>query len=325
MKTEAIVIDGDRVARLQEVELPALTDTRVRVKTLVSGVSCGTEADGTSGRAGYIAPPFLTGYQAVGQVVEVGRLVRGVQVGDLVFTTGGGLWSMAHLYGGSHARQSVAEETAVVKLSPGIPSPRTAAYATLGAVAMEGVLRMKIKPGRVLAVFGLGMLGQLAGKLGQLLGLRVIGVNRSAWKCAAAKALGFDAVCAPDTAAIQATLEALGAGPVQFAVDLTGSQQMFDLALATLGSFGELSLVGYYPEKCIVDWDLCHHKQLSIHNPVGPGTQLPRVIKLIEEGRLNIEPLIRHTIAPAQITNFYADLVKNHSHYLGVVIDWSVA
>jgi len=323
MKTEAIIVGADHVARLQAIDLPAVTETRVRIETLWGGVSCGTESDCTSGRAAYMPRPFLSGYQAVGKVVEAGRLVREVRVGDLVFTNGGGLWGMTHLAGGSHARQLVAEEATVVKLSPQTTSLKTAAYAALGAIAWEGVARMKVEPGRVLGVFGLGMLGHLAGKLGQLSGLRVIGVNRSAWKRDTAKALGFDAVCAPETPAIQAAVQALGFGPLKLAVDTTGNQQVFDLALATLGSWSELSLVGYYPEKFVVNWDICHGKQMSIHNPVGLGEQLPKVIKLIEEGRLNIEPLIRHTVSPSQVTEFYADLVKNHTQYLGVVIDWS--
>ncbi|MDD5198803.1 MAG: zinc-binding dehydrogenase [Terrimicrobiaceae bacterium] len=259
----------------------------------------------------------------MGRIVEAGRLVRTMSVGDLVFTNGGDLWGMTHLFGGSHARQLVAEEASVVKLSPQSPSLKTMAYAALGAVARECVCRMKVEPGGMMVVFGLGMLGQLAGRLGQLPGLRVIGVNRSAWKVEAARALGFDAVCAPDAPEIEAAVKALGFGPPKLALETTGRQQIFDLALATLGSFGELSLAGYYPEKFPVDWDVCHGKQMSIHNPVGLGAQLPKVILAIEGGRLNIEPLIRHAISPKEITEFYADLIANHSRYLGVIIDWS--
>jgi threonine dehydrogenase-like Zn-dependent dehydrogenase len=47
------------------------------------------------------------------------------------------------------------------------------------------------------------------------------------------------------------------------------------------------------------------------------------VLRHVEDGGLNAEPLIRHTVALSQITDFYADLVKNHSQYLGAIIDWS--
>lgn len=324
MKTEAIIVGADHVARLEPIDLPELTETRVLVETLISGVSCGTEGDCTSGRASYMPTPFLSGYQAVGKVLKVGSLVRDLDVGDLVFTNGGGLWGITHLAGGSHARQSVAEAADVVKLSPQTPSLKTASYAALAAVGLDGISRMKVAPGFVLGVFGLGMLGQLAGKLGQLDGLRVIGVNRSAWKRDAAKALGFDAVCAPEKEEIESAVKELASGPMKFALETTGSQQIFDLAVAALGPWSEISLSGYYPDKCVVNWDLCHgNKQMSIHNPVGLGTQLPKVIRHIEDGKLNVEALIRHTVTPSQITDFYADLVNNHSRFLGVVIDWS--
>jgi (R,R)-butanediol dehydrogenase/meso-butanediol dehydrogenase/diacetyl reductase len=323
MKTEAIIVGADHVARLQPMDLPELTESRVLVETLISGVSCGTEADCTSGRAAYMPTPFLTGYQAVGKVVKAGGGVGGLAAGDLVFTNGGGLWGMTHLAGGSHARQSVAEAAEVVKLSPQTPSLKTASYAALAAIALDGISRMKVEKGRALGIFGLGMLGQLAGKLGQLEGMRAIGVNRSPWKRDEARAFGFDAVCAPEEEAIKSAVLELGAGPLKLAVDTTGNQEIFDLALATLGPWSEISLSGYYPDKFVVNLDICHGKQMSIHNPVGLGSQLPKVIKHIEDGRLNVEPLIRHTVAPSQITEFYADLVKNHSRYLGAVIDWS--
>jgi 2-desacetyl-2-hydroxyethyl bacteriochlorophyllide A dehydrogenase len=325
MKTEAVIVGTDHIARLQSVDLPELTETRVLVETLVSGISCGTEGDCTSGRAAYMKRPFIQGYQAVGRVAETGAKVSGLAVGDLVFTSGGGLWNTMHLAGGSHARCSVSEADSVVKLSPSTPSWKTASYAALAAIAMEGLSRMKVEPGQVLGVFGLGVLGQLAGLLGKTEGLRALGVNRSAWKRDHAKALGFDAVCAPAEEEIKRALAEPGFGPMRFAVDTTGHQQIFDLALATLGPWSELTLLGYYPEKFVVNWDICHGKQMSIHNPVGLGSHLPKVIRLMEEGRLNIDPLIRHTIVPSQITEFYADLVGNHGRYLGAVIDWQAA
>lgn len=322
MKTEAIIVGTDTKANLTEVELPAVTDTRVRVETLVSGVSCGTESDSASGRARYMPRPFISGYQAVGQVVETGKAVTGLNQGDLVVTTGGGLWNMANLYGGSHARQSVAEAAALVKLSPAAPSLESSSYSVLAAVAYEGLARMKLEKGKILGVFGLGMLGQLAGSIGRTLGLRVIGINRAQWKRDLAKTLGFDLVCPPEAAAIKDAVKSLDAEGIAFAFDTTGSQEIFDLALQTLGRGGELILDGYYPEPFSVDFDICHGKDIRIFNPVGPGRWLPEVVKLIERGQLNIDALITHRITPGQVTDFYDGLIKDHSGHLGAIIDW---
>jgi len=304
------------------VELPPMDDARVHVQTLVSGISCGTEADCAGGRSTYLTRPLIAGYQAVGKVIEAGDGVKDIQAGDLVVTTGGGLWGMAHLFGGSHARESISEAQGLVKLDAGNPSLATASYGVLGAVGYEGISRMKLEPDNVLIVFGLGMLGQLAGRIAQLLELRVIGVNRAAWKRDAAGMMGFDAVCSPDPAEIQAAVDAIELGAPKYTYDTTGSQDIIDLALSLLAPYGELSLGGYYPGKYAVDYDLCHGKNLSIHNPVGPGNRLAGTIKFMEEGRLNAEPLIRNRIKPRDITSFYADLISHHSNYLGAVIDW---
>ena len=322
MKTESIIIGTDGKANLTEVELPTVTDTRVRVETLVSGVSCGTESDCASGRARYLRGPHIPGYQAVGKVVEIGKNVTGFAPGDLVVTNGGGLWSIPSVAGGSHARQSVAEAAVIVKLGPNTPSLETASYGVLAAVAYEGLSRMSLGKGKILAVFGLGMLGQLAGSIARSLGLRVIGINRAQWKRDLAKTLGFDLVCPPEAAAIKDAVKSLDAEGIAFAFDTTGSQEIFDLALQTLGRGGELILDGYYPEPFSVDFDICHGKDIRIFNPVGPGRWLPEVVKLAERGQLNIDGLITHRITPGQVTDFYDGLIKDHSGHLGAIIDW---
>lgn len=321
MKTEAIVIGTDSKANLVEIGLPELTDTRVRVETLVGGVSCGTEADCATGRARYMQRPYIAGYQAVGKVVETGKSVTGFKPGDLVITDGGKLWELGSL-GGSHARQSISEAAGLTKLDPKTPSLETASYTVLAAIAYEALSRMKLEKGKIIGIFGLGMLGQLAGSLARTMGLKVIGINRAPWKRDLATKLGFDLTCAPEAEAIKSAVQSLGGSGLNFAFDTTGNQEIFDLALETLGRNGEIALDGYYPDKFIVDFDVPHAKNITIHSPVGPGTWLPEVVKLTESGELNIDVLITHRVTPGQISAFYADLIKNHSSYLGAVIDW---
>ncbi|MGB8355746.1 MAG: zinc-binding dehydrogenase, partial [Chthoniobacteraceae bacterium] len=232
-------------------------------------------------------------------------------------------WGMTHLFGGSHARQSVSEASGLVKLKGESESLSlaTASYGVLGAVGWEGIARMKLEPGKVLLVFGLGMLGLLAGRVAQSLGVRVVGVNRSAWKRDVAKEFGFDAVAAPEAGEIQKAVGALGGGDAVLAYDTTGSQEVLDLALASLGTGGELSLGGYYPGKYAIDYDLCHGKNLRIHNPVGPGSYLGKFTGLVEGG-LDADALIRTRVKPEGVAAFYAELIGDHSKFLGAVIEW---
>jgi 2-desacetyl-2-hydroxyethyl bacteriochlorophyllide A dehydrogenase len=163
MKTQAIIFGEDHVARLSDRELPTMTDTRVGVEAVYSGISCGTETDSLTGRQIYVKRPVMTGYQTVARVVEKGDKVANLQVGDLVFIgEGASLWNMKTI-GGTHARRSVWEADTVFRIDPKCPSLKSASYSTLAAVALDEIGRMKLARDKALAVFGLGMLGQIAG------------------------------------------------------------------------------------------------------------------------------------------------------------------
>ena len=325
METEAIVFGEDHVARLTPVTLPPMTDTRVKVETIYGGVSCGTEGDGLSGRAAYLSRPLLTGYQAVGRVIELGENVVDLKLGDLVFvgSMGGGLWDMPNLCGGTHARTSVWERSTVCELSPDIPSLKSASYATLAAVARGGLESMKLRADTVMVVFGLGMLGQMAAKLAQLDGIKVIGVELDERKRNVTEAMHLDAVCEPDPDVIKRALAELGNEQITFALDTTGKPDVVNMAISLLGYHSELTLLAYYPQKVLVDFDVCHGKTMSIHNPVGPQNRQPGILQLIEKGVFNLEPVIKHVIPVDEVTAFYADMVNNRSAYLGVIIDWN--
>ena len=117
MKTQAVVFCEDHKARLTDIELPSMSDSRVRVEAVYSGISCGTEVDCLTGRQIYVRRPLLTGYQTVGRIVETGDKVEDLKVGDMVFVGGeGALWDMDNI-GGTHSRESVWEAESVFRIN----------------------------------------------------------------------------------------------------------------------------------------------------------------------------------------------------------------
>ena len=73
-------------AELARVERPALGPTDVRVRIRAASV-CGTDKhiyNWDAWAQGRIKPPMTFGHEACGDVVEVGKLSRGVEVGDFV-------------------------------------------------------------------------------------------------------------------------------------------------------------------------------------------------------------------------------------------------
>jgi predicted dehydrogenase/threonine dehydrogenase-like Zn-dependent dehydrogenase len=112
--------------------------------------------------------PMALGYSAAGVVIEVGWGVEGFAVGDLVAVAGGG--------SAAHAEIVVAPVNLAVKV-PSEVSSESAAYTTLGAIALQGVRLTNARLGEIVAVIGLGLLGQLTVQILRAAGCRVVGFD----------------------------------------------------------------------------------------------------------------------------------------------------
>lgn len=110
------------------------------------------------------------GYSLAGEVMETGDGVTGFEIGDLVACAGGGY--------ANHADQAVIPVNLAVKIPEGVP-PESAAFATLGAIALQGVRIAEPTLGESAVVIGLGVIGQLAGQILRAGGCRVFGIDIS--------------------------------------------------------------------------------------------------------------------------------------------------
>ena len=124
------------------------------------------------------------GYSAAGVIVEAGEEVRGLSPGDRVAIAGGGF--------ASHAELDVVPSLLCAKVPDGVSS-EDAAFATLGAIALNGWRRAEVQVGSTVAVIGLGLIGQLAVRIAGAAGCRVVGVDLSSELVALARSAGADA------------------------------------------------------------------------------------------------------------------------------------
>jgi predicted dehydrogenase/threonine dehydrogenase-like Zn-dependent dehydrogenase len=108
------------------------------------------------------------GYSAAGKVIEVGAEVRGLVPGNRVAIAGGGI--------ANHAEIDVVPSLLCAPVPAGV-SPEQAAFATLGAIALNGFRRADVQLGSTIAVVGLGLVGQLAVRIARAAGCRVLGVD----------------------------------------------------------------------------------------------------------------------------------------------------
>ena len=222
----------DGSVKVLEAPAPLLTPGFVRVRTLFSAISPGTEGNKiVTGKKSLIgkarakpdqvklvlemvgqvglkntiqkvrdklegAQPL--GYSMAGEVIEVGEGVDKVQVGDLVACAGG--------YA-CHADEAVVPVNLFAKVPDGV-SPEAASMTTLASIALQGIRLANPTLGENAVVIGLGPIGLMACQILKANGCRVFAADIDAEAVGRAKNLGrADAV------------GQLGSDPVEAQVD----------------------------------------------------------------------------------------------------------
>ena len=108
------------------------------------------------------------GYSAAGKVIEVGAGVSGLRPGDAVAIAGAG-----HA---NHADVDVVPHRLCARVPSGVAF-EDAAFATVGAIAMQGFRRGGADLGSTVAVIGLGLIGQLTMRIAEAAGCEAIGID----------------------------------------------------------------------------------------------------------------------------------------------------
>ncbi|MDT5296287.1 MAG: hypothetical protein QOJ76_3167 [Acidobacteriota bacterium] len=123
------------------------------------------------------------GYSAAGVVVEVGEDVTEFRRGERVACAGTGY--------AAHAEMLSVPRNLCARLPEGVDF-ESAAFSTVGAIALQGVRLAEPTLGESVVVIGLGLIGQLAAQLLKANGCRVFGVDLDEAKVELAKSLGMD-------------------------------------------------------------------------------------------------------------------------------------
>ena len=123
------------------------------------------------------------GYSACGDVLEVGARAREFEVGQCVACAGAGY--------ANHAEVNYVPRLLAVAVSSGV-SVEAAAYATVGAIALQGVRNADVRVGETAVVVGLGLIGQITVQLLKAAGCRVVGLDLDKDRLELAAAGGAD-------------------------------------------------------------------------------------------------------------------------------------
>lgn len=125
------------------------------------------------------------GYSAAGVVLEAGSEACGISPADRVAIAGGGM--------ASHAEVDVVPALLCARLPNGV-SFEEGAFTTIGAIALNGFRLAEVGVGSVVAVIGLGLVGQLAVRVARAAGCEVLAVDLKPELLELARAAGARAI-----------------------------------------------------------------------------------------------------------------------------------
>jgi len=340
---QVVTFDAARSVGLETYEEPDLAAGEVRLGTLYSGISAGTELTAYRGSNPYLTkrwdaerrlfveggtsfeyPVRGWGYEEVGRVVEVGREADGVAEGDIVY----GTW-------GHRSSHVVPAEWAAARKLPDGLDPVAGVFSRIGAIALNNVLDADIHVGEWVAIFGQGVPGLIATQLATLNGGSIIAVDALEPRLDLARRMGAAAIVnfrVEDAGeAVKALTEGRGA---DVSIELSGSSQALHSAIRSTAYSSRVVASSFYqgPATALFLGEEFHHNRIEIVcsqiSGVSPRLdhrwdlrRLERtVMRLQAEGRLDLKPLISHTFPVADAADAFRLLDERPHEAVQVVL-----
>ena len=330
-----------------EYSTPAILGPEdVRIATLYSGISAGTEMTAYHGSSPFLSkrwdsekrlfqpgdaswtyPMPAMGYEEVGRIVEVGGAVTSVKVGQVVW----GTWR--------HRSEHVAPESWVAPriLAEGV-DPQLGIFSQIGSIALNAILDAGIRLGEYVAIFGQGVPGLMVTQLAKLTGATVIAVDMLPSRLALAAEFGAHHVIdASKEDAAARIKEITGGRGADVAIEISGAYPALHAAVRSVAYNSKVIACGFFQGdgRGLYLGEEFHHNRVQIICSQISGTnplldhrwnraRLDQTIMgLIAAGKVDFGRLISHTFKAKDAQAAFELLVAAPNDCLQVVLDFN--
>ena len=323
----AVLVETNQPLVVAELQMPdALSYGQVHVGLRYSGI-CGAqinEIEGAKGPDKFL--PHLLGHEGSGIVKRVGPGVKTVQPGDHVvlhWRPSSGLqaepakynWDGRTVNAGwvtTFNDEAIVSENRLTVI-PKDFDPRLAPLFGCAVTTAVGVINndAQLKIGQSIIIFGIGGVGLNIAQAAQMVsGYPIIGIDIVDTKVENGRQwgvdYGFNSSTTPDLK--EQILKLVGRGGADVVVDTTGRPRVIEQAYELTHADGRTILVGV-PRKGdnvnIYTLPL-HFKKVLTGSHGGsavPDLEIPRLIRLVNQGRMKLEGLFTHEFPLAKIND----------------------
>lgn len=364
----------DGFMQLLEVPFPALEKGQIMVRNHYSVISAGTEGRTVKdARLGYIGKakarkdevkkvitaaqtfgvmktyqmvknklesPSPLGYSCAGEVIAVAEDITEFNVGDVVACGGNTA---------NHSEVVVVPKNLCVKVN-NQEILKSAAFTTIGAIAMQGVRQAEVVLGESCVVIGLGLVGQLTLQLLKAAGVKTIGIDIDNQQVALAHKNGFENAWERGTNGIEEIIlqQTNGYGadsviitagtssldPINFAGEIARKKANIVIVGAVPTGFDrknyyqkELTLKmssSYGPGRNDVEYEQKGHDYPISHVRWTENRNMQAFVELIENKKIDLTHIVSHVFPFNKAKEAYELIVNKSENFCGIVLEYDV-
>ena len=343
---KAVVFTNPKTVGFESYDDRRLEPHEVRLQTLYSGISAGTELTAYRGSNPYLHKQWdstrklfipgeqttLTypisgwGYEEVGEVIEIGSDIKDVSMGDVIF----GVWGHRthHIVEESYARDRIQAKS--LDAIFGI-------FSHIGAITLNAVHDSRIRIGETVAVFGMGTLGQVVGQLARKSGGKVIGIDRFEKRLEIALQSGAAdiALNASNTEVAEHIRSITDNRGADVAIEVTGSTLALNQAIRSVAYSSKVIALGFFQGEAsgLFLGEEFHHNRVNIVGSQISGTDpeltyrwnrlrlIQTFMSLQADGLINLKPIISHVIPFEDAAEAFRILDEEPENALQIVLD----
>jgi 2-desacetyl-2-hydroxyethyl bacteriochlorophyllide A dehydrogenase len=343
-----VVFTQPKTVGFESYEDRPLKPREVRLRTLYSGISAGTELTAYRGSNPYLhkqwdssrklfipaEQPTLTypvsgwGYEEVGEVVELGSEVEDVSIGDVIF----GTW-------GHRTHHIVEEDYAQDRVQAKSLDAIFGIFSQIGSIAINGVHDARIRIGETVAIFGMGTLGQIVGQLARKSGAKVLGVDQFEKRLEIAQKSGAaDVVLNSGDGEVAERIRSITDNRgADVAIEVTGSTIALNQAIRSVAYSAKVVALGFFQGDAtgLFLGEEFHHNRVNIVGSQIFGTDpeltyrwnrlrlVQTFMRLQADRIIDLKPIISHVLPFEDAGEAFHILDQEPENALQVVLDFA--
>lgn len=334
------VMTSPGVIDFHDAPKPQLKAGQVLIKIIRIGV-CGSDIHVYHGKHPYTSYPVVQGHEVSGRIIEISPDVTGYRVGDAVtiqpqvvcgecyacrhgrYNICDSLKVMGFQTTGTASEFFAVDAAKLVRLPEGMSFDEGAMIEPL-AVAVHALHRGGAVAGKKILVLGAGPIGNLVAQAAKGMGAEAVMItDLSAFRLSKAAECGIDyPVNTAETPIGRAIAEHFGPDKADLILECVGVNATMAQAVDNARKGTDIIVVGVFGDKATVDLGLVQDRELRLI-----GTLMYReedyleAIKLVNEGRVKLKPLISNHFAFGDYLKAYRYIEEAGDKALKVMID----